>query len=142
VANVVYCNDNSLLKNNYHYALSTPLYCNPTNLPFSHTGIADSGTSGIYFSPNAPVVNLNPQAPAMGVQVANGLPERLIASATLVSAPSLLPATMQGHMMPSFPHTFVSLGPLPTLTARSFSPRQKCPYSSQQALHPQGMAQT
>jgi hypothetical protein len=107
MANVVYCNNNNLLKSNYYYALSTPLTCNPTNLPSSHTGIADSGASGIYFVPNVPVTNLNPQAPAMVVQVANGLLVRLVASTTLVSAPSLPPAAMQGHVMPSFPHTFV-----------------------------------
>jgi hypothetical protein len=115
VANVVYCNNNMLCKNNYYYALSTPLICNPTHLPSFHTGIADSGTSGINFAPNAPVANLNLQAPAMSVQVANGLPVRLIASATLDSAPSLPPATMQGHVMPSFPHTLVGLGPFANL---------------------------
>ena len=51
------------------------------------------------------------KAPAIGVEVANGLPVRSIASATLASVPSLPPAAMLGHVMPSFPHTLVGLGP-------------------------------
>jgi hypothetical protein len=67
MANLVYCIDNNLLKNNYYFALSTTPACNPTHLPTSHTGIADSGTSGFYFAPDAPVANLNPNAPPVGV---------------------------------------------------------------------------
>jgi hypothetical protein len=51
----------------------------------------------------------------MGVRVANGLPERSVASATLASSPSLPPAAMQGHVMPSFPHTLIGLGPFTNL---------------------------
>jgi hypothetical protein len=117
MANVVYCNTNDLCQNNYYFALSTPSSCNPINLPTSHTGIANSGASGIYFASNAPVANLNPTAYSVGVRVANGLPMGSVASAMLASAPSLPPAAMQGHVMPSFPHT-----PLPILAARLFSP--------------------
>jgi hypothetical protein len=78
-------------------------------------GIAHSGAGGIYFAPNAPIVNLNPQAPAMGVQVANGFPVRLVASTTLASAPSLATATMQGHKMLYFLHTHVGMGLLANL---------------------------
>jgi hypothetical protein len=111
MANLVYCNDNQLLKNNYYFALSTTPTCNPTQLPSSNTSFANSGASGFYFAPGVPVSKLNLQAPAMGVWVANGLPERSIASASLASAPSLPHAAMQGHVMPSFPHTLISLGP-------------------------------
>jgi hypothetical protein len=111
MANVVYCSSNDLCKNNYFYALSTPSSCNPTHLPSSHTGIADSGASGFYFAPSAPIANLNPKAPSVGVRVANGLPESSVASTTLASVPSLPPAAMQGHVMPSFPHTIIGLGP-------------------------------
>jgi hypothetical protein len=111
MVNLVYCNDNQLLKNNYYFALSTTPICNPTQLPSSHTGIANSGASGFYFAPGAPASSLNLQAPAVGVQVANGLPERSVASATLALAPSLLSAAMQGHVMPFFPHTLIGLGP-------------------------------
>ena len=80
----------------------------PIQLPSSHTGIADSG---VYFAPGALVLNINTKAPAIGVEVANGLPVCSIASATLTSVPSLPPATMLGYVMPSFPHTLVGLGP-------------------------------
>jgi hypothetical protein len=117
MVNVVYCSSNDLCKNNYYYALSTPSSCNPTHLPSSHTtGIANSGASGFYFAPSAPVANLNPKAPSIGVRVANGLPERSVASATLASVPSLPPAAMQGHVMPSFPHTLIGLGPFADLS--------------------------
>ncbi len=115
VVNLVYCNDNHVLTNNYYFALSTTTACNPTQLPSSHTGIANSGASGFYFAPGAPVTILNPQAPVVGVRVANGPPEQSVASTTLASAPTLPPAAMQGHVMPSFPHTLIGLGPFADL---------------------------
>jgi hypothetical protein len=115
MANLVYCNDNKWLKNNYYFALSTTSASNPTQLPSSHTGIANSGVSGFYFAPGMPVANLDPKAPTIGVRVANGLPEKSVASVTLASAPSLPPASMQGHVMPSFPHTLIGLGPFADL---------------------------
>ncbi len=115
MANVVYCSSNDLCKNNYYYALSTPSSCNPTHIPSSHTGITDSGASGFYFAPSAPIANLNPKAPSNGVRVANGLPERSVVSMTLASVLSLPPAAMQGHGMPSFPHTLIGLGPFADL---------------------------
>ncbi len=42
--------------------------------------------------------------------MANGRPERSVASATLALASSLPPAPMSGHVMPSFPHTLIGLG--------------------------------
>ncbi len=112
--NAVYCKNNKLLKNNFYFALSTVSASNPTQLPSSHTGIANSGASGFYFAPDAPVANINSRAPAIGVQVANGLPVRSIASATHASVPSLPSTAMHGHVMPSFPHTLIGLGPFAT----------------------------
>ena len=43
--------------------------------------------------------------------MANGRAERSIASATLASVPSLPPAAMQGHVMPSFTNSLIGLGP-------------------------------
>ena len=104
--------DSNLCKNNYFYALTSESVPTPAPkiLPH-HTGIADSGASGFYFAPNAPVTNYDPQAPSVGVRIANGRPERSVASATLASAPSLPQASMSGHVMPSFPHTLIGLGP-------------------------------
>jgi hypothetical protein len=118
MANLVYCNDNQLLKNIYYFALFTTTTCNPTQLPSSHTGIADSGATGFYFVPGTTVSNLSLQAPAIGVRVANGLPEQSVASTTLASVPSLSPAVMQGHVMPSFPHTLIGLGHFANLGCR------------------------
>ncbi len=87
----------------------------PPNILPSHTGIADSGATDFYFAPDAPVTNYNPQAPPVGVCVANGRPERSVASATLASVPSLPQAAMSGHVMPSFPHTLIGLGPFADL---------------------------
>jgi hypothetical protein len=79
-------------------------------LPAHHTGITDSSSNGHYFAPNAPVANFNPQAPTVGVRVANGRPKRLVASATLASATTLPLAALSGHAMPAFPHTLIGLG--------------------------------
>ena len=122
MANAVHCVTDNLLKNNYYYALSTASAGNPTQLPSSDIGIADSGASGFYFAPGAHVANLNSRAPPIGVEVANGLPVRSIASATLASIPSLPAATMQGHVMPSFPILLWAWGHLPTKAAKSSSP--------------------
>jgi hypothetical protein len=115
MANLVYCNDNQLLKNNYYFAQSTTSACNPTHLPSSHTGIANSSISGFYFAPGMPISNLSLQALAVGIWVANGHPEQSVASVTLASVPSLPPAVMQGHVAPSFPHTLSGLGPFANL---------------------------
>ena len=67
MANLVYCKDNILLKNNYYFALSTSNISNPTKIPTNHTGIADSGANGFYFTPDAPVADYDPTAPTVGV---------------------------------------------------------------------------
>jgi hypothetical protein len=80
-------------------------------LPAHPTGFADSGFNGHYFAPDAPVTNYNPQAPTVGVRMANGRPKRLVASATLASATALPLAALSGHVMPYFPHTLIGLRP-------------------------------
>ena len=77
MVNLAIIDDFILCKNNYYYALTSESVPNPPPkiLPH-HTGIAGSGASGFYFTPDAPVTNYNPQAPAVGVRVANGRPER------------------------------------------------------------------
>ena len=110
-----FCDDNKLLKNNYYFALATSKVPNPTQLPTTHTGIADSGANGFYFAPGTPVANHDPTAPTVGVRVANGQPERSVAHATLALVPSLPSAVMQGHVMPSFTHTLIGLGPFADL---------------------------
>ncbi len=79
--------------------------------PHQHTGIANSGSISFYFSHGTPVVNYNLRAPTVSITVANGCPEHYVVSATLVFIPALPPSTMAGHVMPSFPHTLIGLGP-------------------------------
>jgi hypothetical protein len=112
MANLAITDDYNFCKNNYYYALAlNPLQIPPPTIPSHHTGIADSGASGFYFAPDAPVTNYNLQAPTVGVCVANGRPERSVASATLALASSHPQAEMSGHVMSSFPHTLIGLGP-------------------------------
>jgi hypothetical protein len=112
MANVVYCDNLNLRKNNYYYALATEFVPHPPpTIPAYHTGIADSGSNGHYFVPNAPVANYKPKAPTIKVRVANGCAKHLVASATLASATALPPEALLGHVMPNFPHTLIGLGP-------------------------------
>jgi hypothetical protein len=83
----------------------------PPMLPAHHKCIADSKSNGHYFVPIAPVINYNPQAPTIGVHVANCCSKCSVASATLASATALPQAALLGHVMPNFPHTLIGLGP-------------------------------
>jgi hypothetical protein len=103
--------NNDLCKNNYYYTVSSDCNQNPPTYTQLQTGIADSGASGFYFAPGTPVANYNPAAPKVGVQLANGCPESLVARATLASVPSLPQDSMVGHVMPTFPHSLIGLGP-------------------------------
>ena len=101
-----------MCENNYYYALSIePAPTLTSTFPYQHTGITNSGFSSFYFSCGTLVANYNPRAPTVSVTVANGCPKHSVASATLVSVPTLPPSTMLGHVMPSFPHTLIGLGP-------------------------------
>jgi hypothetical protein len=136
MANVVYCDNSNLCKNNYYYALVTEFVPNPPppTLPAHHTGITNSGSNGHYFVPDAPVANYNPQAPTVGVHLANGCPECLVASATLVSATALPPAASLGHVMPNTPHTLISSARLPTKTAQSSLHKPQSQSTTQMAI--------
>ncbi len=84
----------------------------PTStFPHQHRGIANSGSSSFYFSLGAPVANYDTRALTVSITVANGCPKHSIISATLASIPALPPSMMEGHVMPSFPHTLIGLGP-------------------------------
>ncbi len=110
-----------MCKNYYYYALtSESVPTPPPNILPSHTGIDDSGATDFYFAPDAPVTNYNAQTPTVGVRVANGWPERSVVSATLASVPSLPQAAMSGHVIPSFPHTLIGLGPFADLGCNFF----------------------
>jgi hypothetical protein len=56
MANLAITDDFNLCKNNYYYALTSESVPNPpSNILPHYTGIANSGTSGFYFTPDAPV---------------------------------------------------------------------------------------
>jgi hypothetical protein len=134
MANIVYCNNSNLCKNNYYYALATEFAPNsPPTLPAHHTGIADSSSNGHYFAPNAPVANYNPQAPTIGVRVVNRHPKCSVASATLASATALPPAALLGHVMPN-PHTLISLGPFANQDCTLSSHEQQSHSTNQMAI--------
>ncbi len=80
-------------------------------LPDLYTGITDSNASGFYFAPGTLVSNYDSRALTVGVGMANGSPECLVASATLALVSTLPLAAMLGHVMPLFPHFWISLGP-------------------------------
>ena len=85
---------------------STP---NPCLTP-NQTAIADTGATGIYFEPAAPVCDVNPQAPAIAVGTATGHVQHSTASAKFV-LPQLsgkFPRT--GHIMQGFKHTLIDVG--------------------------------
>jgi hypothetical protein len=83
----------------------------PSTFPPQHMGIPNSGSTGFYYSHGAPIVNYNPHAPTVGVRVANGCPERSVASAMLALVFALPPATISSHVLPFFPHTLIGQGP-------------------------------
>jgi hypothetical protein len=119
MANLVYCEDNILLKNNYYFAQSTLNVSNPTKIPTNHTGIADSGANGFYFTPDALVDDYDPTAPTVGVRVANGNPARSVARVTLASVPALPPGMLCHHL----PTPSLGWDHLQTKVARSTSQR-------------------
>jgi hypothetical protein len=94
-------------KKYYHALLIESAPTPPSTFPHQHMGIADSSSSGFYFSCSTPIANYNPRAPTVGIMVASRCLEHSIASATLASISALPPATMSGHVMPSFPHTLI-----------------------------------
>jgi hypothetical protein len=74
-------------------------------------GTTKSGSCSFYFSHGAPVANYNPRAPTVSITVVNKCPAHSVASATLAFVSTLPPSLMLGHVMPSFPHTLIGLGP-------------------------------
>ncbi len=67
--------------------------------------------------------------------MANGRPEQSVTSATLASASFLPPAAMQGHVMPFFPHTLISLGPFANLGSQIVFTKMAV-----SVIHPEGLS--
>jgi hypothetical protein len=80
----------------------SPPVSNPSNLPVNHTGVANIGASGIYFTKHAPVNHRNTSAPSICVGTADGT----------IELKNLPPSACQGHVIPSFTRTLVGIAPL------------------------------
>ena len=81
-----------------------------TKLAKQDTAIVDSGASGWYFTPGAPVSNVNNAAATIRVGTATGQAQTSEASCQL-PLPDLPPGLF-GHIMPGFTHNILGIGNL------------------------------
>ena len=72
------------------------------------TAIVDSGASGWYFTPDAPVSNVNPHAAKICVGTATDQPQFSSASCELPF--DGMPPDLFGHIMPAFRHNLLGIG--------------------------------
>ena len=72
------------------------------------TTIVDLGASGWYFTPNAPVSNIDPQASQIRVGTATGQPQ--LSSASCELPLEGMPPDLFGHIMPAFRHNLLGIG--------------------------------
>ena len=75
-------------------------------------GIVDSGDTDIYFSADAPMVNIDRAAPKVTIGTATGQTQLSTVTGE-INLPKLhanFPVT--GHIMPGFRHTLIDVGPL------------------------------
>eukprot|EP00804_Cyclotella_cryptica_P028805 CCRYP_020136-RA/>CCRYP_020136-RA protein AED:0.42 eAED:0.42 QI:0/-1/0/1/-1/1/1/0/211 len=73
--------------------------------------IADTGASGHYFLPEAPLTNINAHAPRTTIRTATGQPLYSTGTATL-NLPTIPPVTQHGHIVPGLTHNLISIGTL------------------------------
>ena len=73
--------------------------------------IVDTGASGHYFLPHAPLANVNANAPRTTIRTATGQPLISTGTATL-TLPNLPPITRHGHIVPGLTHNLLSIGKL------------------------------
>jgi hypothetical protein len=90
----------------------SPPISNPSHLPVNHTGVADTGASGIYFSKHAPVNHRNISAPSICVGIANSTIITCSSASAQLKLKNLPSSARQGHIMPSFTRTLVGIAPL------------------------------
>ena len=84
----------------------------PISIDTTATGIVDSGSTDIYFSTDAPIVNIDLLAPKVKVGTATGQTQKSTGTGdlNLPHLPSGFP--IKGHLMPGFCHTLIGVGPL------------------------------
>ena len=79
------------------------------NLPPQETDIVDAGASGLYFTPEAPVMNINEWAPKITVGSVSGQPF-VSKSACEMARPELKGRlALDGHVMPGFKHNLAGI---------------------------------
>jgi len=78
-----------LSTNTNDFALSALDACSPPPIPDKDTGIANTGASGFYFWPDAPIKNVDPAAPPIKVGTATGQPQRSMTTADILQLPQL-----------------------------------------------------
>ena len=78
----------------------------------STSAVADTGASGIYYSADAPVTDVDPTAPVVVVGTATEEPQLPTATAQhqIPNLPDAFPRT--GHVMPGFQRTLIGIGPI------------------------------
>jgi hypothetical protein len=87
-------------------------WCNPTLRPTDiNSNITNSGLSGYYFTPGAPVNNYDATTPTIEVWVAYVPPVQCIASGKLALVPALPVSSQKGHDKDGFPHSLIGLSP-------------------------------
>ena len=101
-------------KNNTELSLllasACALSCSPPSTTAT-TAIADTGATGHYFMPTAPVADINHTAPSTTVRTATGQHTSSSATAHL-TLPCLPTAARLGHVMPGFTNNLISIGKL------------------------------
>ena len=90
-----------------------------TKLAKQDTAIVDSGVSRWYFTPDAPVSNVNKTAATIRVVTATGQAQTSEASCEF-PLPDLPPGLF-GHIMPGFTHNLLALGIFVINITKSYS---------------------
>ena len=93
--------------------------CSPTLKNIVHssqnpqaTGIVDSGTTDIYFSDDAPIVNIHLSDPKVTVGTANVQSQQSSGKGELTTPKFPSGFSVTGNIMPGFRHTLIGVGPL------------------------------
>jgi hypothetical protein len=97
---------------NLNYSLATAtITCSPQSIQHA-TAIIDTGASDHYFTPSAPVVNIDPNAPKTTIRTSTG-EARTSTGAAVLAIPGIpLLRACTGHIIPGFTTNLLSLGKL------------------------------
>eukprot|EP00804_Cyclotella_cryptica_P021962 CCRYP_000901-RA/>CCRYP_000901-RA protein AED:0.35 eAED:0.34 QI:0/0/0/1/1/1/2/0/655 len=88
---------------------TTASSCSPPHC--SYLAIANTGASGPYFLPQAPLTNINADTPCTTIRTATGQLLFSTGTATL-NLPTIPPDTRHGHIVPGLTHNLISIGTL------------------------------